>query len=142
MAKKPRGAKTVLCPCGSGRPAPECCARWRTGGAAPLGAPDPESLMRSRFTAYALGDDAYVLATWAPETRPAELFAPGEARPKWLRLEVKASGTAADGRTGWVDFTAVGRTAQGAFRMTEHSRFRRDDAGRWLYVDGDHPAAE
>ena len=93
--------------------------------------------MRSRFAAYALGDDAYVLATWAPETRPAELFRPGEARPKWMSLRIHASSIAPDGMTGEVEFTAIARTAQGALRMREHSRFRREADGRWVYVDGD-----
>lgn len=34
--------------------------------------------MRSRYSAYALDLDAYVLETWAPETRPAVLFEDGE----------------------------------------------------------------
>ena len=93
--------------------------------------------MRSRYTAYALGDDEYVLATWAPETRPETLFAPGEARPKWMRLTVHSSATAPDGQTGEVTFTALARTARGAMKLTEHSRFRRDADGHWLYVDGD-----
>ncbi|MCU1417842.1 MAG: hypothetical protein JWP32_2016, partial [Schumannella sp.] len=29
--------------------------------------------MRSRFSAYALGLDAYVLSSWHPSTRPADL---------------------------------------------------------------------
>ena len=43
--------------------------------------------MRSRYSAYALDLDAYVLETWAPDkTRPAVLFEDGEDRPKWLSL--------------------------------------------------------
>lgn len=93
--------------------------------------------MRSRFTAYATGRDDYVTGTWAAETRPAELFAPGEPRPKWLRLTVSSSSVSEDGKTGEVTFTALGRTNRGAFRMTEHSRFRREADGRWVYLDGD-----
>lgn len=89
--------------------------------------------MRSRYSAYALGLDDYVLETWAPETRPAVLFETGEERPKWLSLTVHAS--AEDGDSGTVRFTARGRTSQGAFKLEEHSRFRREN-GRWLYVDG------
>lgn len=71
-----------LCPCGSGRRFADCCGVYLSGGSQALGAPTPEALMRSRYSAYACGDDAYVLATWAPETRPSRLFEPGEARPK------------------------------------------------------------
>ena len=49
------------CPCGSGRTFDECCGPFLSGAAAAL---TPEALMRSRYTAYAVGDDAYVLATW------------------------------------------------------------------------------
>ena len=47
--------------------------------------------MRSRYSAYALDLDAYVLETWAPETRPAVLFEDGEERPKWLSLVIHSS---------------------------------------------------
>ena len=89
--------------------------------------------MRSRYAAYALGLDDYVLATWAPETRPTVLFEAGEARPKWLSLEVKASSESGD--EGFVHFAAKGRTSGGAFKLEEKSRFRREN-GCWLYVDG------
>lgn len=93
--------------------------------------------MRSRYTAYALGCDEYVLATWAPETRPAVLFEEGDVRPKWRSLSViEAPLPAEDADEGTVTFTAAGRTSAGAFRMTEKSRFRRE-AGRWFYVNGD-----
>ena len=139
--KKKKGrreaADAPLCPCGSGVALSACCGRWLSGGASPLLAPDPLSLMRSRFTAYALGDDAYVLATWAPETRPTELFGPGEPRPKWVSLRILSSSVSPDGRTGEVEFLALARTSQGAVRMREHSRFRREPDGRWVYVEGD-----
>ena len=93
--------------------------------------------MRSRYSAYACGDDAYVLATWAPETRPSTLFEPGEARPKWMKLQVLGHSTAADEQSGEVHFRAVARTAHGALKMEEHSHFRRDEAGHWLYVSGE-----
>ena len=69
--------------------------------------------MRSRYSAYALDLDAYVLETWAPETRPAVLFEDGEERPKWLSLVIHSSYE--EGAEGRVSFTAAGRTSlQGA----------------------------
>ena len=91
--------------------------------------------MRSRYTAYARGDDAYILSTWAEETRPTHLFEPGESRPKWTSLEVLSSDVSGD--TGRVHFLARARTAGGAVKMEEVSRFRRESDGRWRYVDGD-----
>lgn len=90
--------------------------------------------MRSRYTAYATGADDYVLATWAEETRPTQLFEPGEPRPKWISLEVLEAGESGD--VGHVHFIAKARTSGGAMRMEESSRFRRE-GGRWVYVDGD-----
>lgn len=129
MSKKKRKACDAACPCGSGLALARCCGRHHAGEPAET----PEALMRSRYSAYALGLDDYVLETWAPETRPAVLFETGEERPKWLSLTVHASGE--DGDSGTVRFTARGRTSQGAFKLEEHSRFRREN-GRWLYVDG------
>lgn len=119
------------CPCGSGRAFAECCGPFLSGAAA---APTPEALMRSRYTAYAVGDDAYVLSTWDEETRPAVLFEEGEARPKWILLRVTDAKPVAEGAdTGEVTFTATARTSQGAMRLSERSLFQRKD-GRWLYV--------
>ena len=121
----------ALCPCGSGRAFDECCGPFLSGAAA---APTPEALMRSRYTAYAVGDDAYVLATWDEATRPAVLFEEGEARPKWILLRVTDAKPVAEGAdTGEVTFTATARTSQGAMRLSERSLFQRKD-GRWLYV--------
>lgn len=121
----------ALCPCGSGRAFDECCGPFLSGAAA---APTPEALMRSRYTAYAVGDDAYVLATWDEATRPAVLFEEGEARPTWILLRVTDAKPVAEGAdTGEVTFTATARTSQGAMRLSERSLFQRKD-GRWLYV--------
>jgi SEC-C motif-containing protein len=82
--------------------------------------------MRSRFSAYALGLDAYVLATWHPSTRPTSLENEGIV---WRRLQiVDVSGDV-------VEFRASYRAAEGAGLLHERSRFVRE-GGRWLYVDG------
>jgi SEC-C motif-containing protein len=112
------------CPCGSTLPYDECCGPLHAGAAAPT----PEALMRSRFSAYALGLDAYVLATWHPSTRPARL---DNEDIEWRRLQiVDVSGDV-------VEFRASYRTPEGAGLLHERSRFVRE-GGRWLYVDGEH----
>ena len=128
MSKKPKCAGT-LCPCGSGLALEACCGPKLAGEPAAT----PEALMRSRYTAYVLGRDDYVLATWAPETRPAVLFEKGEARPKWIGLTVLSASSEND--AGFVHFVARARTSSGAIKLEEKSRFRREN-GRWLYVDG------
>ena len=49
-----------LCICGSGKNNVDCCAQYIGGEKLPL---DPESLMRSRYTAYANANIAYIAAT-------------------------------------------------------------------------------
>ena len=91
--------------------------------------------MRSRYAAYVLGLEDYLLATWAAETRPLRLDLQAEPRPKWLGLQVKQlrqSGPA----SATVEFVARYRIGGRAYRLKETSRFVRRD-GRWFYVDGD-----
>lgn len=122
---------TDPCPCGAGRPYADCCGRWHAGGAP---APDAESLMRSRYSAYVLGLAAYLRATWAPETCPAAI-APDPPGLRWLGLEVRRHRTIGADHAE-VEFVARSKLAGRAHRLHETSRFERRD-GRWLYVDGD-----
>lgn len=125
------------CPCGrttaAGRVLPlvACCGRYRGPDAIP--APDPESLMRSRYTAYTLEDVGYLLATWHPSTRPVNLVL--EPGTKWLGLEVRAQRWLDDDH-GEVSFVARSRWGGRGHRLQERSRFVRE-SGLWFYVDGD-----
>lgn len=93
--------------------------------------------MRSRYTAYARGDAAYLRATWHASTRPEtlDLDAPAAERPKWIGLDVRAHTRQSDEWAN-VEFVARYRIGGRAHRLHERSRFVRD-AGRWYYVDGD-----
>ena len=91
--------------------------------------------MRSRYSAYVLGLADYLLQTWAPQTRPAEI-APDPPGLQWLGLEIKASRDI-DADHATVSFVARSKLGGRALRMQECSRFIRSDAGRWLYLDGD-----
>ena len=44
--------------------------------------------MRSRYSAYVLGLESYLLTTWHPSTRPAALNLAEDAGTRWLGLEV------------------------------------------------------
>ena len=96
----------ATCPCGLPRDYTQCCGRFHAG-AHYLQAPTPEALMRSRYSAYALGLRDYVLDTWHPSTRPAvmERFDSGV---KWLGLAVTRAWTASDDE-GFVQFVARNR---------------------------------
>lgn len=118
------------CPCGSGATLEACCAPWHRTQQAPTA----EALMRSRYSAYVLQEQPYLLATWHPRTRPATLaFEPGT---RWLGLTVKNTRNTAPDQAE-VDFVARYRVGgNSAVRIHERSRFVRED-GRWLYVDGE-----
>ena len=94
---------------------------------------DAESLMRSRYSAYARGLEDYLLATWHPSTRPGPLDLGAAPQPKWLGLEIKACSERGDAAT--VEFVARCRIGGRARRLHEVSRFLREN-GRWYYVDG------
>ncbi|MGY1811472.1 YchJ family protein [Blastococcus sp. SYSU D00820] len=119
------------CPCGSALPYAECCGRLHAGAAA---AGTAEQLMRSRYSAFAVGDAGYLLATWHPATRPRRLELDPDTR--WTGLEVLATtGGSLFATEGTVEFRASAVT--GGVRHVQHelSRFARED-GRWLYRDG------
>lgn len=122
---------TPPCPCGRPAAFPDCCGRYLAGEPAP----DAESLMRSRYTAYTLGDAAYLLATWHPDTRPPTLALDESPAPKWLGLAVKAH-RQTDENHAMVEFVARWKVAGRAARMHELSRFEKI-GGRWYYLDGD-----
>lgn len=124
------------CPCGRtdarGRPAAltDCCGRYLDHDTP---APDAEHLMRSRYSAFALGRVDYLRASWHPSTRPADLtLDPGV---KWLGLDVRRH-HAIDNDHAEVEFVARSRVGGRGQRLHETSRFVRED-GRWFYVDGD-----
>jgi SEC-C motif-containing protein len=124
----------TTCPCDSGLPYARCCGPLHAGAPAP----DAKALMRSRYSAYVLGDADYLRASWHASTRPAALSlvdAPGQ-RTTWLGLKVESQmPTGPD--TAEVSFTARLRVGGGsAQRMHERSRFVREH-GHWFYVDGD-----
>ena len=84
--------------------------------------------MRSRFSAFALGDASYLHATWDPGTRPRRVAVDPDLR--WTHLEVlERTGGGLLDSTGTVGFRA--HHAGGV--VAELSRFRRV-AGRWAYV--------
>lgn len=126
----PRLAAHKPCPCDSGQAYGNCCARWHVGITHDLHAPTPETLMRSRYSAYALQLNDYLLATWHPSSAPGELDL---APLKWLGLEVRQTECAGD--VGVVEFVARYRSDGHGHRLHEISRFTRED-GRWYYIDG------
>lgn len=119
------------CPCGSGRSVVECCRPILEGAPAATAL----ALMRSRYTAYVRGDDAYLLSSWHPRTRPSRIdFPEGQ---KWLGLKIKRTERGDTGDSdGVVEFVARFKIAGKGHRLHEASRFEKT-AGGWKYVDGE-----
>jgi len=125
-------AKLTECPCGSGKSYTTCCARYVDGGEP---APTAEALMRSRYTAFTLLKEKYLLATWHASTRPTSLGLAEDETSQWIGLAVKRH-ELQDADHAIVEFVARYKVNGRAHRLHEISRFVREQ-GRWFYVDGE-----
>ncbi|UGQ46475.1 YchJ family protein [Massilia endophytica] len=139
----PKSKTPAGCPCG-GPSLDSCCGPFLSGATVPQAA---EQLMRSRYTAYTLGNEPYLLATWHSSTRPAEKIINPDERLQWLGLEVKSALRLRQRKVNegedFVEFVARCRIGGKGQRLHEVSRFLReaDEHGvlRWYYVDGQFP---
>ena len=118
------------CPCESGKPYNICCEPAHNSTPAPTA----EALMRSRYTAYVLGLEAYLLKTWATQTRPAALNLADDTATKWLGLQVKRAENTSE-TTAIVEFVARYKICGKAERLHEISQFVCVD-GCWYYLAG------
>lgn len=125
------------CPCGSGKPFQFCCEPIVQGQKS---APTAEALMRSRYTAFALGAIDYLIDTTAVEKRgddDAEILADQVKYTNWTGLKILQTdqGGRSD-ETGMVEFEAAFETEDQSGTLYEKSNFRKDN-GHWVYVDGE-----
>ena len=129
-ASWPPADGAARCPCLSGETYAACCRPIHLGK---LLAPTAERLMRSRYTAFVVGDAAYLRESWHPSTRPTELEL--DPRQRWFGLEIL---TTQRGRmldtTGIVEFRARFRHLGEVGEQLEKSRFVRESR-RWYYLD-------
>lgn len=125
------------CPCGTQKSYENCCGMYITGEKP---APTPETLMRSRYTAYTYADIDYIQRTMKG---PAAVhFSADEARVwalqvHWTGLEVMNASESGD--KGWVEFKAFYRFHHESHVIHEKSEFLREN-GEWFYVDGEDRA--
>ncbi|MGW4489289.1 YchJ family protein [Amycolatopsis sp. NPDC004368] len=118
------------CPCGLPQPYAECCGRFHDGRQT---APTAELLMRSRYSAFAVGDVAYLLSTWHADTRPKRLRL--DDGQEWTGLDVLGgTGGGLLQNEGTVEFRAHYRHGGHDDTLHENSRFVRE-SGQWFYVD-------
>jgi SEC-C motif-containing protein len=134
MATRPKS-----CPCHSGRRYAECCEH-RHDGTQP--AETPEALMRSRFSAFALGLGEYLVETLAANhpdrAAPRDVLARELSRARdtqrFLGLRIIHAATA--GNRGEVLFHARIFERGENRSFAELSTFTRED-GRWRYASGE-----
>ena len=140
MAKK--ASKTARaqkdCPCQSGLSYSQCCGRFLEGSAQDNSPQKPETaelLMRSRYTAYALGNSSYLLNSWHPDYRP-ETIELQHSQQNWIGLDIKHTikGRSQD-NTGEVHFVARYKINGKAARLEEHSQFVKRNQ-QWFYTTG------
>ncbi|SCK20844.1 YchJ family protein [Vogesella sp. LIG4] len=133
MSKSRQSTQAAGCPCGQAFSYEHCCGRYHQGELPQTA----EQLMRSRYSAYVLRNEPYLLATWASATRPPALELSADDGVKWLGLTVLGheAGQAGDDN-GTVRFVARYKVGGRAFRLQENSRFVRED-GAWRYLDGE-----
>jgi len=133
----------LRCPCGAdggdqAKTYADCCGRYLDDGET---APTAEALMRSRYTAYTLGREEYLLATWHRSTRPDSLGLGSAPRSRWLGLEVRRH----EQRGAYyatVEFVARYKVGGGrAYRLHEISQFVCE-AGQWFYMNGNMAISE
>lgn len=91
--------------------------------------------MRSRYTAFVLGDVDYLRKSWHPDSCPLSIE--HDSNIRWLGLKIRASDKGgADDDEGMVEFVARYKVAGRGHRIHERSRFVRLD-DRWVYLDGE-----
>ncbi|MFG2295700.1 YchJ family protein [Streptomyces sp. NPDC048603] len=124
------------CPCGLPAAYVDCCGRFHSGAQQ---APTAELLMRSRFSAFAVGDASYLLRSWHSSTRPDGLEL--DPAQRWERLEILGTERGGMFETeGAVEFRAYYREGRHAGSLHENSSFTRE-GGSWVYVGPLSPVA-
>jgi SEC-C motif-containing protein len=95
--------------------------------------------MRSRYTAYVLGLEDYLLQTWHPDSRPDALNLSQDTAIKWIGLQVTHTETHQS--TATVDFVARYKIGGKAERLRELSQFVLLES-RWFYLTGTDPTKD
>lgn len=124
------------CPCQSGKPYSDCCGPIISGE---LPAPTAESLMRSRYTAYTVGDVDYIEKTHHPKGSAdfdKEAARTWAKESEWQGLDIlKTEAGSPEDEEGLVEFVAKYKAEGQSLAHQERAQFKKHD-GAWLYLDG------
>jgi SEC-C motif-containing protein len=126
----------ALCPCGTGKDFKDCCEPLLNGSKK---APTAESLMRSRYTAFVVGNIQYIQDTQHPSTREEVDVASIEAwssQSQWMGLRMVRTEKGLDkDEAGIVEFVASYVALGKEYHHHEEAEFKKDK-GVWYFVDG------
>ncbi len=132
----------MLCPCGSQKQFEECCKPIIDGT---IKAPNPEALMRARYSAHATQAFNYLTESTHPEYRDevdAAEIAQWSSKLHWEGLTILAvHGGEENDTEGEVSFQAKYTVNGVPQELTEDAVFRKE-GDTWYYVDGTIQAAE
>ncbi len=93
--------------------------------------------MRARYSAFVVGDEAFLQNSWHPSTRPSRVLDNNTDITHWSGLKVMGCNAGGENDTdGTVEFIARFEVHNQAGQLHEVSTFRRED-GHWYYVDGE-----
>jgi SEC-C motif-containing protein len=117
------------CPCNPKKLFADCCEPFLQHKKIPR---SPVELMQSRYAAYVVKQEEYLLETWHQTTRPQAVNM--DQSPKWLNLQI--INTSHQGNQGMVEFKATYMADKTIHILHETSYFVKEN-DCWFYVNGD-----
>jgi|TARA_B110000977_G_C11065327_1_gene487596 SEC-C motif-containing protein len=128
------------CLCQSGAQSPktydQCCRQLHSDMARAL---TPEQLMRSRYSAFCLGNAQYLSKTHHPSQRHNDddvTLAATIVNTQWHGLTIVASNQGQNQNEGYIEFIAHYSENQQPGLLHEKSRFVKENE-QWFYIDGE-----
>lgn len=125
----------MTCLCGSGKIFDECCDRFISKGELPS---LPEELMRSRYTAYTIGNIDYIINTTTKEKQKdlnKKELEDWAKNLQWLSLEIlEAKEPLLIETQGKVEFIAKYSYGETVHNHHELSTFKKVN-GKWFFDD-------
>ena len=117
------------CLCGLEQSYENCCGRFIDSKLSPE---TPEQLMRSRYSAYVLKNERYILESWHTSTRPESLELANDST-QWEKLKIISSeGKDVQFVAYFIQNTLNDKTT---YALTEVSHFVKEE--KWFYLNGD-----
>ena len=126
------------CPCGTGTPYEMCCGMYHNN---PGSAPTAEALMRSRYSAFAVGKFDYIAATQKLKEDPKQTskdISESNQHTQWIKLEISETSEGLEkDKEGMVSFSAHFKEGKHIGKLSERSLFKKTK-NQWFYISGEH----